>query len=43
MDVAKIIENQPKNASGLPDQRIKMYIHYVSLSPQELFDRGIVL
>ncbi|MDG1720662.1 MAG: peptidylprolyl isomerase, partial [Bacteroidia bacterium] len=42
MDIAKIIENQPKNASGLPDQRIKMYIHHVSLTPQELTDRGIV-
>ena len=43
MEVAKIIEGQPKNAAGLPDQRIKMYMRHVSLSPQELIDRGIVL
>lgn len=43
MEVAKIIEGQPKNNADLPDQRIKMYIRHVSLSPQELIDRGIVL
>ena len=43
MDIAKIIENQPKNASGLPDKRIKMYIHYVALTSRELTERGIVL
>ncbi len=43
MDVAKMIEKQPKNANGLPNERIPMIIRYVSLSPQELIDRGIVL
>lgn len=43
MDVAKIIESQSKNSSGLPDQRIKMFIRSLSLSRNEATQLGIVL
>jgi hypothetical protein len=43
MDVAKIIESQSKNSSGLPDQRIKMFIRRASLSRNEATQLGIVL
>ena len=43
MDVAKTIERQPKNTAGLPFERIKMAIKYVSFTEVELLERGIVL
>ena len=43
MDVAKTIERQPKNSNGLPNERIKMYIKYVSLTQEELNKLGITL
>ena len=43
MDVAKEIEAQPKNGSGLPNERIKMTVSYVELSQAQLDEKGIVL
>jgi peptidyl-prolyl cis-trans isomerase B (cyclophilin B) len=43
MDVAKLIEQQPKNSSGLPNERIKMYIKYVSFTEAELAEKGIMI
>ena len=43
MDVAKTIEMQPKNSNGLPNDRIKMFVRYVTLTSEELSKKGIVL
>jgi len=43
MDVAKTIEKQPKNGNGSPNERIKMFVKYVSLTASELNEKGIVL
>jgi cyclophilin family peptidyl-prolyl cis-trans isomerase len=43
MDVAKTIESQPKNGSGLPNERIKMFIKYVSFTQAQLDEKGIRL
>lgn len=43
MDVAKTIENQPKNSNNLPDERIKMFVKYVYLTQEQLDEKGIVL
>ena len=41
MNVAKIIEGQPKNNQDLPDTRIPMVIQYVNLTNQNISDLGI--
>ncbi len=41
MDVAKTIEGQAKDSKDLPDERIPMTIKYVSLSNQEIQNKGI--
>lgn len=43
MDVAKIIENQPKNSNDLPDERIKMFVKYVYFTQAQLDEKGIRL
>ena len=43
MDVAKTIERQPKNSSGLPNERIKMVVSYVHLTQNQLDEIGIVI
>lgn len=43
MDVAKTIENQPKNGNDLPNERMKMIVSYVYLTQKQLDEKGIAI